>query len=409
MIHNLSTRCSSSPAWCSCSSSSARSPSSSSSGSARTTTTTSCRRRCTATPSSSSAGRSSRPSSSASSAWAPSATLFNINSRDDAAMTVAGRSASSGGGSIATTLDGDGDFDDIITANDLVIPAGVDVELQHQLQRRHPLLLGPGAQRQEGRRPRPHARPHARTPTSPAPTSASAPSSAACPTPTCASGSSPSPQDQFDEWLANQETDAADAHRRGGAPPGPSSSPAQCSRCHLAEGINDDEFEEEGGTDAGRRQRPRPHPLHHPRRLRRRHVRPLARHRRATASSSTTRSARTSTATGLEAWLRDPPAEKPMARPRRSRACPTSNSRRTRSTSWSRSSRRSIDEGFLRHGDRRTTDSTPLELTTGRTASTKPLGAFTRPQSTTGWRAGSPPSTTSASASCTAPRRCSSS
>ena len=53
---------------------------------------------------------------------------------------------------------------------------------------RHPQLLGPGALRQEGRRPRPDQHAHARRPTSPAPTSGSAPSTAASRTPTCASG-----------------------------------------------------------------------------------------------------------------------------------------------------------------------------------------------------------------------------
>ena len=64
-------------------------------------------------------------------------------------------------------VDGDGD-DDIVTANDLVIPAGKPVSLTHPVARRHPLLLDPRPQRQAGRRARARAPAAASRPTSPA-------------------------------------------------------------------------------------------------------------------------------------------------------------------------------------------------------------------------------------------------
>ena len=85
-------------------------------------------------------------------------------------------------------VDGDGE-DDIVTANDLVIPAGEPVTLIDHVARRHPLVLDPGPERQEGRRARAQPSRSPSRPTSPASTAGSAPSSAVCPTPTCACAS----------------------------------------------------------------------------------------------------------------------------------------------------------------------------------------------------------------------------
>ena len=76
----------------------------------------------------------------------------------------------------------------IVTANEMVIPAGKHVELVDHQPRRHPLVLDPEPQRQARRRARTASSRCAWRPTSPASTGASAPSSAACPTPTCACG-----------------------------------------------------------------------------------------------------------------------------------------------------------------------------------------------------------------------------
>ena len=56
-------------------------------------------------------------------------------------------------------VNNDGNFDgpeDITTATEMVIPAGRNDRPHHRLQRRHPLVLDPGPERQEGRRSRHH-------------------------------------------------------------------------------------------------------------------------------------------------------------------------------------------------------------------------------------------------------------
>ncbi len=52
------------------------------------------------------------------------------------------------------SIKGDDDLP-LVTANEMVIPAGRQVTPEHHLPRRHPLVLDPEAQRQARRRPRP--------------------------------------------------------------------------------------------------------------------------------------------------------------------------------------------------------------------------------------------------------------
>ena len=102
-----------------------------------------------------------------------------------------GRSASSGGGSTATTSTTTASYDDDHHRQRPGDPGRARGRPAHHVERRDPLLLGPGAQRQEGRRARPHRSPlEDRGRRARASTAASAPSSAASPTPTCASRSS---------------------------------------------------------------------------------------------------------------------------------------------------------------------------------------------------------------------------
>ena len=57
------------------------------------------------------------------------------------------------------------------------------------------------------------------------------------------------PQDEFDDWLAHQQEPAQEP-TEGDAAAGAELFTTQCSRCHLARGINDDQYEEEGsGND----------------------------------------------------------------------------------------------------------------------------------------------------------------
>ena len=177
-------------------------------------------------------------------------------------------------------VDGDGE-DDIVTANDMVIPAGEPIALDHHLARRHPLVLDPGAQRQEGRRPRAAPTPSRSRPTSPACTGASAPSSAACPTPTCSMRVVALSAGDYAAW------EARPARGRRWMPDDELAMQGQelfrttCSACHLDLGRRRQRGRARGGRH--RRGRPgggrgtEPHPLRQPRRVRRWHLRSLGR------------------------------------------------------------------------------------------------------------------------------------
>ena len=56
------------------------------------------------------------------------------------------------------------------------------------------------------------------------------------------------PEDEFDDWLADQQQPAEEPTDTEAAA-GAELFTTQCSRCHLARGINDDEYEEEGSGD----------------------------------------------------------------------------------------------------------------------------------------------------------------
>ena len=136
-------------------------------------------------------------------------------------------SASSGGGSTATTS--------TTTAPSTSspptrwsIPVGRDDRAQDPVQRRDPLVLDPGAQRQEGRRAGPHPRAGHRRPTSPASSRASAPSTAASPTASCACRSRPSTRPTTTPGSSRMTTppEQPDATGELAGRPGRSSSPS---------------------------------------------------------------------------------------------------------------------------------------------------------------------------------------
>ena len=235
-------------------------------------------------------------------------TLININSRDDAAMTVQVE-GQQWWWRFNYDTDGDGDFDDVSTGTDLVIPAGVDVELQinsndviHSFW--IPALNG-----------KKDAVPNMTTDLT---LHADEPGTyvGQC-TEFCGLSHAymrqravALSQDQFDEWLANQETDAempTDEEAAAGA----ELFATQCSRCHLARGINDDQFEEEGGKTLVAGNAP-----------------DLTHFATRGAFAGGTFNlwldadsdgiveydeiGKDLNRTGLEAWLRDPPGQKPM-------------------------------------------------------------------------------------------------
>jgi cytochrome c oxidase subunit 2 len=237
------------------------------------------------------------------------ATLININDRDEGALTVQVE-GQQWWWRYNYDTDGDGEFDDVTTATDLVMPAGVDVELQINSNDVIHSYWIPALNGKKDAVPNrtTHLTLHADEPGTYV---------GQC-TEFCGLSHSymrqraiALPEDEFAAWLDNQEQDAetpSDEEAAAGA----ELFATQCSRCHHARGINDEQFEEEGGTTlvAGE------------------------------APDLTHFATRTSFAGGtfdlwedtdgdgivefdevggelnradLEAWLRDPPGQKPMA------------------------------------------------------------------------------------------------
>jgi cytochrome c oxidase subunit II len=175
-------------------------------------------------------------------------TLFEINDFDDEALTVK-VTGQQWFWEFSYDTDGDGEFtdEDVLTANDLVIPAGVDVNLDigsndviHSFW--IPALNGkkdavPGSIHQ--------LRFNADEPGTYV---------GQC-TEFCGLSHGYMRQrvialtpDEFADWLANQEEDAQTPTEEEAAA-GAELFTTQCSGCHLARGINDQEFEEAGNGE----------------------------------------------------------------------------------------------------------------------------------------------------------------
>jgi len=175
-------------------------------------------------------------------------TLFEINDFDDEALTVK-VTGQQWWWEYSYDTDGDGEFteEDVVTANDLVVPAGVDVNLDigsndviHSFW--IPALNGkkdavPGSIHELA-------------------INADEPGTyvGQC-TEFCGMSHGYMRQrvialtpDEFDDWLANQEDDAQMPSEEEAAA-GAELFTTQCSGCHLARGINDEEFEEAGNGE----------------------------------------------------------------------------------------------------------------------------------------------------------------
>ena len=342
-------------------------------------------------------------------------------------------SASSGGGSTATTSTTTAQFDDIITANDLVIPAGREIALTHHVPRRDPQLLG--APRSTARRTRCPDRLH--------PLEARGRQARRVPRPVhrvlrpvprrdAHQGRRPVRRTTSTAWAQDQQEPARRARRRRQLARGRATGvrrPA-CTSCHRINGVNDRASRQGKAVEtgqikypklsAGAGDAPEPHPPHEP-------------HAPSPARSSTC--ARTPTecnALGVELGRHrggprrvpqprrprgvapQPAGQKPMA-PEASRA-PAAAACRTCNLTEEQ-----IDQlvAYLTHPE---VEEPSMSLTTDLTA--RPLALATRasarvreparrlrpaPHRAPAGAAGSPRSTTRRSASCTAPRRCSSS
>jgi cytochrome c oxidase subunit II len=241
-------------------------------------------------------------------------TVFDIDAEaDDATMTVE-VIGQQWWWEYRYDVDGDGkanDPDDVITANDLVVPAGTNIHLDVQSR---DVIHSFWIPKLNGKKDAVPGRHHDLTVNADEPGTYVGQCTEYC-------GLSHAymrqrlialPQDEFDAWLDNQQDDA-ELPASGDAKAGGELFTSSCSRCHLAEGVNDKEYEEQGsGNDVVSGHAPN---LTH-----------FA--TRGAFAGATLPLWQTDDPDGivrwsdiggtldreqLEAWLRDPPAEKPMA------------------------------------------------------------------------------------------------
>jgi cytochrome c oxidase subunit II len=172
-------------------------------------------------------------------------TLFDINQTDDSAMTVQ-VTGQQWFWEYSYDTDGDGEITDadVLTANDLVIPAGQDVNLEvHSNDVIHSFWI-PAL---NGKKDAVPGREH------PLRLNADEPGVyvGQC-TEFCGLSHGymrqrviALPPDEFESWLDNQKTDARTPSDEDAAA-GADLFTTQCSGCHLARGINDEEFADQG-------------------------------------------------------------------------------------------------------------------------------------------------------------------
>jgi cytochrome c oxidase subunit II len=176
-------------------------------------------------------------------------TLFDVNERDEDDLTIQ-VTGQQWWWEYAYDTDGDGEFTDedlVLTANDLVIPAGVDVNLDVESNDVIHSFWIPAL---NGKKDAVPGRSH------PLRLNADEPGTyvGQC-TEYCGLSHGymrqrviAMPQDEFDAWLADQQ-DEAQTPSEEEAAAGAELFTTQCSGCHLARGINDQEFEEAGNGE----------------------------------------------------------------------------------------------------------------------------------------------------------------
>jgi cytochrome c oxidase subunit II len=174
-------------------------------------------------------------------------TLFDINERneDDLTIKVTGQQW---WWEYEYDVDGDGEFtEEVLSANDLVIPAGVDVNLDIES---NDVIHSYWIPALNGKKDAVPGRSH------PLRVNADEPGTyvGQC-TEYCGLSHSymrqrivALPPDEFEAWLDDQ-TDEAEVPSEEQAAAGAELFTTQCSGCHLARGINDDEFEEAGNGE----------------------------------------------------------------------------------------------------------------------------------------------------------------
>lgn len=173
-------------------------------------------------------------------------TLFDINQwdEDDLTVKVVGQQW---WWEYEYDVDGDGEFtEEVLTANDLIIPAGVDVNLEIES---NDVIHSYWIPSLNGKKDAVPGRSHRLRLNADDPGVYVGQCTEFC-------GLSHAymrqrvvamTEDDFDSWLAGQTEDAAEPS--GDAEAGAELFTTQCSGCHLARGINDDEFEEAGNGE----------------------------------------------------------------------------------------------------------------------------------------------------------------
>jgi cytochrome c oxidase subunit II len=249
-------------------------------------------------------------------AFATLATLFDIDNTKDDGLTVQ-VTGQQWWWEFTYDTDGDGEFtdEDVLTANDLVIPAGQNVGLEI---RSRDVIHSFWIPRLNGKKDAVPGRTHPLTINADEPGTYVGQCTEFC-------GLSHAymrqrvvalPEDEFDAWLDDQQADA-DEPTDEAAAAGAELFASQCSVCHLARGVNDDQFEEAGDGTTELVSENAPDLTHFATRgafagatfdlwddLDGDHI--------VEADEIGTANGGVFNRAALEAWLRDPPAEKPM-------------------------------------------------------------------------------------------------
>jgi cytochrome c oxidase subunit II len=249
--------------------------------------------------------------------FATLATLFDINDTEDDGLTVQ-VTGQQWWWEYTYDTDGDGEFtdEDVLTANDLVIPAGQNVDLEVTSR---DVIHSFWIPRLNGKKDAVPGRRHSLMINADEPGTYVGQCTEYC-------GLSHAymrqrvvalPPDEFDTWLEDQQAEA-DEPTDEAAAAGAELFAGQCSVCHLARGINDDEFVDGGDGTAQLVSENAPDLTHFATRgafagatfdlwedLDGDHI--------VEADEIGTANGGKLNRAALEAWLRDPPAEKPMA------------------------------------------------------------------------------------------------
>jgi cytochrome c oxidase subunit 2 len=250
-------------------------------------------------------------------AFATLATLFDINDTKDDGLTVQ-VTGQQWWWEFTYDTDGDGEFtdEDVLTANDLVIPAGQNVGLEITSR---DVIHSFWIPRLNGKKDAVPGRRHPLTINADEPGTYVGQCTEYC-------GLSHAymrqrvvalPEDEFQAWLDEQQAEA-DEPTDEAAAAGAELFASQCSVCHLARGVNDDQFEEAGDGTTELVSENAPDLTHFATRgafagatfnlwddLDGDHI--------VEADEIGTANGGVFNRAALEAWLRDPPAEKPMA------------------------------------------------------------------------------------------------